>query len=76
CFFNTVEACVINVMPDESFKFIRCLQNFLDEGKMDESTSSCLERITRKYKKAIQNCYESGLGHKIKIDFSPVAFHS
>ncbi|KAI3870273.1 hypothetical protein MKX03_029662 [Papaver bracteatum] len=74
CFFNTMEACVINVIPDESFEFIRCLQNFLAEGKMDESTSPCLERITRKHKKVIQNYYESGLGQNIKIDCSRLLY--
>lgn len=51
---------------DESFEFIRCVQNFIAEGKIDES-SSCLDSNTPDHGKALQNCYESGLGQKLEL---------
>ncbi|KAI3911435.1 hypothetical protein MKW98_010322 [Papaver atlanticum] len=71
CFFNTVEACAITFMSQEkSFEFIRCVQNFIAEGKMNES-SSCLYK-TPGHGSVIKKCYENGFGQKIELPYANV----
>ncbi|RZC82603.1 hypothetical protein C5167_045390, partial [Papaver somniferum] len=72
CFLNTVEACAINIMSqDESFGFIRCVQNFIAEGKIYESPS-CLDSNTPDQGNALHKCYTSGLGQKLELQYGNV----
>ncbi|KAI3924501.1 hypothetical protein MKW98_032702 [Papaver atlanticum] len=71
CFLNTVEACAINSMPEyEYFEFIRCTENFIAEGKAEES-SSCLDK-TPGHGKILHDCYTSGRGQKIELQYAKV----
>ncbi|KAG0496026.1 hypothetical protein HPP92_000635 [Vanilla planifolia] len=70
CLLNTIEACAIHAWPDlaEHFKFILCVEGLVLKHKY-LNWESCF-RETGLKSEAVSNCYESGYGEKLELQYA------
>ncbi|KAL2333011.1 hypothetical protein Fmac_014224 [Flemingia macrophylla] len=67
CLLNTVQACVINIVPDPSkhFPFIHCVEDLVLQGRWPE-WESCFEKLDLD-SKCIKECYNCEQGKELEL---------
>ncbi|KAJ0792259.1 putative gamma interferon inducible lysosomal thiol reductase GILT, Thioredoxin-like superfamily [Helianthus annuus] len=70
CLLNTVEACAIQAWPDvnDHFPFVYCVEQQNNQGKYTE-WEKCFD-ILNLDPKPVADCYNSGLGHKLEVQYA------
>ncbi|XP_021894409.1 gamma-interferon-inducible lysosomal thiol reductase-like [Carica papaya] len=78
---NIIHACAINIWPDpeKHFGFIRCVENGGAEADEHSKEAEAMWKLCSKRwglnEKAIEDCYNSGYGRKIVLQYGSETDH-